>query len=188
MSNWILPVVGLAMLVLVTVQALSAFGSYPRIAAETDDDLKGDKLGFDQDYTAEAEALFKRFAERHGLHYEVEDAPMEACWTFPQQPKLSMPVTLGLQNGDELNFGVSDFWSYFFPFENVAERFEHAIDAWVTGDARIAVTGRHSRLLQVREGNRWRSIYGANGCLFPFRWTPLRYEMNEPGRLPTGSA
>lgn len=105
---------------------------------------------------------------------------MEVCWTFPQQPKLSLPITLGLQNVDELNFGVSDFWSYFFPLENAAKRFEDAIDAWVRGDARILVTGFRSRLLQVRRGSGWQSIYGANGCLFPFRWAPFRIVMNEP--------
>ena len=87
-----------------------------------------------RDYTAEAEALFGRFAERHGLSYDVETGvPMEVCWTFPVQPKLSMPLTLGLQNCDELNFGVSDFWSYFFPFQNVADEFERILDAWVAG-------------------------------------------------------
>ena len=136
----------------------------------------------DRDYTAEAEALFRRFADRHGLTHEVETAPMEVCWTFPRQPKLSLPVTLGLQNGDELNFGVSDFWSYFFPFEEVAETFEHAIDAWVVRNARIAVTGFRSRLLQVRKGDGWKTVYGADGCLFPFRWTPFRVVMNEPGQ------
>lgn len=133
------------------------------------------------DCTAEAEALFRRFAERHGLRYEVETGvPMEACWTFPEQPKLSMPLTLGLQNRDELNFGVSDFWSCFFPFEKVADRFEHILDAWIAGNARIAVTGFRGRLLQVREGARWKTVYAANGCLFPFRWTPLRFVANEP--------
>lgn len=127
-------------------------------------------------YTREAEALFARFAERHGLTYQVETGvPMEVCWTFPEQEKLFLPVTLGLQNGDELNFGVSDFWSYFFPFEKVAEKFEHILDAWVAGDARIAITGRRSRLLQLRQGDQWQPAYGANGCLFPFGlWLPPR--------------
>ena len=133
------------------------------------------------DYTAEAEALFRRFAERHGLTYDVETGvPMEVCWTFPEQPKLSMPLTLGLQNCDELNFGVSDFWSYFFPFESVADEFERILDAWVAGNARVAVTGFRSRLLQVRDGARWKTVYSANGCLFPFRWTPFRHVKNEP--------
>jgi hypothetical protein len=141
------------------------------------------------DYTAEAEALFQRFAERHGLTYEVEaGVPMEVCWIFPEQPKLSLPLTLGLQNCDELNLGVSDFWSYFFPFERVADKFERSLDAWVVGDARVAITGFRSRLLQVREGTRWKTVYGANGCLFLFRWTPFGFVMNEPEERPASGA
>jgi len=131
------------------------------------------------DYTPEAEAMFRRFAERHGLTYEVEATIMEVCWKFPQQPKLSLPITLGLQNSDEINFGVSDFWSYFFPFEKVADRFEAIIDAWVRGDARIAVVGPVARILQVRQGWRWKSVYHANRFL-PF-WRPaFRTIRNEP--------
>jgi len=77
------------------------------------------------DYSEEAAALFARFAERHRLIYSVEpDAPIEVLWEFPEQQGLSFPVTLGLQNGDELNFGVADFWSSFFPFERSASTFE----------------------------------------------------------------
>jgi len=134
-----------------------------------------------RDYTTEAEELFRRFAERHTLTYQIETGvPMEVCWTFPEQPKLSIPLTLGLQNCDELNFGVSDFWSYFFPFETVSDEFERILDAWVAGNARVATTGFRSRLLQVREGTRWKTVYGANGCLFPFRWTPFGFVTNEP--------
>lgn len=136
-----------------------------------------------KDYTQEAEALFRRFAERHDLIYEVEtDAPIEVLWIFPQQDKLSHALTLGLQNGDELNFGVSDFWSYFFPFDRVAGDFECYLDAWVEGSARIAITGRRSRLLQVREGDDWRSVYGAGGCLFPFRKRPRGFVQNMPAQ------
>jgi hypothetical protein len=139
------------------------------------------------DYTVEAEAMFRRFVERHGLAYEGErGVPMEVCWTLPEQPKLSMPLTIGLQNCDELNFGVSDFWSYFFPFQDVAEEFERILDAWVAGDARVAITGRRSRLLQVRDGARWKTVYGANGCLFPLRRKPSRFVRNEPKEV-TGS-
>jgi hypothetical protein len=139
-----------------------------------------------RDHSAEAEALFRRFADRHGLIFEAEsDVPMEVCWTFPEQPSLSMPLTLGLQNGDELNFGVSDFWSCFFPFEDAAERFERLLDAWVAGNARVALTGRRTRLLQMREGERWVTV-GANGCLFPFRRKPYAFVVNEPGRPHTG--
>jgi hypothetical protein len=131
--------------------------------------------------TAGAEALFRHFAERHGLTYYIEsNVPMEICWTFPRQPKLSMPLTLGLQNCDELNFGVSDFWPYFFPFEDVADAFEHILDAWVGGDARVAVIGFGGGLLQIRHGTGWKTVYSANGCLFPFQRTPFRFVTNEP--------
>jgi hypothetical protein len=129
----------------------------------------------------EAEALFARFAERHRLSYEVSvDPPIEVLWTFPVQEQLAFPITLGLQNGDELNFGVTDFWSYFFPFHDVSENFEGILDAWVVGQARIAVMRGGGRLLQVREADVWRSVYGANGCLFPFRRWPRHFMQNRP--------
>ncbi len=132
-------------------------------------------------YTAKAKALFQRFAERHELTYDVEtDVLMEVCWTFPEQPKLVLPLTLGLQNCDELNFGVSDFWSYFFPFEDVADKFERILDAWVAGNARVAIMRGRGRLLQVREGDDWKAVYGANGCLFPFRRWPRGFVQNHP--------
>lgn len=124
----------------------------------------------DADYTTDAEALFERFASRHGLQYSVTpDAPIEVMWEFPEQPKLSLPITLGLQNFDELNFGVSDFWSYFFPFPDVAPHFESILDAWVEGEARVGKTGWHSRILQVRNNDLWETVYSAGGCLFPFQ-------------------
>ena len=132
-----------------------------------------------RDYTREPEALFHCFADRHGLFYRVEAEPMEVCWTFPEQPKLSLPVTLGLQNSDELNFGVDDFWSYFFPFERVEGKFERILDAWVRGDARVAIVGPIARILQVRNGWRWKSVYHANRFL-PI-WRPaFRTIRNDP--------
>lgn len=132
------------------------------------------------DCTAEAEALFRHFAERHGLSFEVETGvPMELCWTFPEQARLSLPLTLGLQNVDELNFGVGDFWSYFFPFKEVADQFERILDAWVKGEARVAIVGRKGRILQIRDGKRWKSVYHANRLL-PI-WRPvLQTVQNEP--------
>lgn len=132
-----------------------------------------------RDFTQEAEALFKRFADRHGLQYSVTpDAPIEVMWEFPEQPKLSLPIILGLQNLDELNFGVSDFWSYFFPFPDVAEHFEAILDAWVEGNARVGKTGWHSRILQVRKDERWETVYSANGCIFPFQRKPRDFISN----------
>lgn len=97
------------------------------------------------------------------------------------QPGLSTPITLGLQNLDELNFGVGEFWSYFFPFGEVAAEFEHILDAWVAGSARVAVTGRHSGRLQLLEGSKWKTVYSANGCLSLFSWRTKGFLINQVG-------
>jgi hypothetical protein len=133
------------------------------------------------DRTAKAERLFQEFAKRHGLRFEPDaEAPIEVCWTFPVQPGLSIPITLGLQNLDELNFGVGEFWSYFFPFDDVAARFEELIDAWTEGDARVAMTGRSSGWLQIRDGASWKTVYSANPSLF--RRRPKAFLINEDAR------
>jgi hypothetical protein len=142
--------------------------------------LMEDGNGMNRDFTIEATALFVRFAERHGLSYEIDnDAPVEVLWTFPAQSNLAHPIVLGLQNGDELNFGVVDFWSYFFPFEKVAEQFERIINAWIVGDARVAITGRRARLLQLWEAEKWRTVYGANRLL-PLLRSPSQTVENRP--------
>lgn len=131
------------------------------------------------DYSEEATALFARFAERHRLIYTVEpDAPIEVLWEFPKQHGLTIPITLGLQNGDELNFGVAGFWSNFFPFEKSAPTFERALEAWVAGDARIVRVALGGRALQLFEGGRWKTIYRAN-CLLPIPRDPKRTITNQ---------
>jgi hypothetical protein len=131
-------------------------------------------------YTERAVELFDRFARRHGFRYEADTrAPVEVMWTLPAQAGLSLPIILGLQNEDELNFGVGDFWSYFFPFNDVVQRFEKYLDMWVSGDARIAITGRKGRVMQVRDGTRWKSVYGAGRL--PFVWRrPKGFIQNDP--------
>ena len=137
-----------------------------------------------RDYTCEATELFSRLASRHGLNYEIElEPPIEVLWSFPKQAKLSLPLTLGLQNGDELNFGVSDLWSYFFPFGDISEQFESIVDAWIEGNARVAVVGRGGRILQVRDGEGWETVYSANLWPFPFMRRPRTFIKNEQGEV-----
>ena len=116
------------------------------------------------DFTEQAAALFARFASKHGLTYMVGNAPVELLWTFPVQSKLTHPIVLGLQNNDELNFGVGGFWSYFFPFEDKHVEFEKVIDKWVEGNARIiSMAGIliQTLELQVLENGRWNTAYAA---------------------------
>ncbi len=132
------------------------------------------------DYSKEAAALFAGFAERHRLSYTVEkDAPIEVMWEFPQQAALKFPITLGLQNGDELNFGVLDFWSGFFPFERSIAIFERALDAWVAGEARIVHVALGGRALQLLDDGIWKTIYRAN-CLLPVPRKPKKTVSNQP--------
>ena len=119
-------------------------------------------------YIPEATALFKAFSERHGLTYTQEEAPVEVLWKFPVQSKLSLPITLCLQNNDELNFGVGDFWSWQFPFPNVANEFTRIIDAWVECRARIIRKQRFINLLsattlEIKNGDTWTAVYKAGG-------------------------
>jgi hypothetical protein len=100
-------------------------------------------------------------------------------WHVPRQEGLSFPLTLGLQNWDELNLGVEDFWSYFFPFDDVAQQFELILDKWVAGDARVGITGRRGRILQLRDEDEWKTVYQANTMPF-FKPKPRAFIYNDP--------
>ena len=137
------------------------------------------------DYTEQATALFTRFANRHQLRYWVEETPnLDVSWIIPPQTGLSHDLYLALQNGDELNFGVylelgvEGFWSYFFPFEHVAEWFEEILSQWVAGEARVGIIGERGRVLQVRNGDTWRTVYRTNS--WPFA-RPKKFIANDPG-------
>jgi hypothetical protein len=123
-------------------------------------------------YTEEATALFSRFARRHGLDHLEADAPVEVMWEFPTQKRLSLPLTLGLQNNDELNFGVPGVWSSFFPFPRIVEEFESYLDAWLIGQARIVRRRRFapivsSSILEVRKDGEWKTVYRHFGGDWP---------------------
>jgi hypothetical protein len=136
--------------------SLSTHGGHPRNAA---------CWGM-RDYSAEAEILFRCSADRYGLKADVDrSAPVEVLWRFPVQDRLSVPIVLALQNNDELNFGVEEFWSYFWPFPEKAAQFEEIVDAWVLAKARI-VTRAFGEELQLWSHGRWTAVYGA-GRIWP---------------------
>ncbi|WP_425995134.1 hypothetical protein [Caulobacter sp. DWR1-3-2b1] len=131
-----------------------------------------------RDYTQQATELFGRFADRHGLRYEIgSDAPVEVWWSFPRQDKLSEELTLALQNNDELNFGVGKFWSYFFPFDSVCSDFEALLDDWIAGQARIQDYAFGTSVLEHRRDGSWLEIYSAHS-LWPFRGRLVRTLQN----------
>jgi hypothetical protein len=129
-------------------------------------------------YARDSISLFTRFSQRHGLTYNIKEEPVldktgvDVWWEFPVQKQLEWPVTLMLQNLDELNFGVPGFWSYFFPFPSVVGKFETYIDAWVVGKARIVRRpGRweftSSSDLEVLSGQEWTRVYSGGGDRWP---------------------
>lgn len=130
-------------------------------------------------YRSEAKSLFTRFSQRHELSYSVKEDEIDVWWEFPVQDKLSWPVTLMLQNADELSFGVPGFWSYFFPFPSIAEKFQAYIDDWVCGRARMV---RHPGLirltartdLEVLADGNWTRVYRSHGDAWPHSTNMIR--------------
>lgn len=107
------------------------------------------------DQTDDAEALFRDFARRHSLAIEkLAGAPVELLMRMPPQPGLSFELTLGLQNGDEVNIGFAEFWSYFFPYEEKRQIVSDALDGLAAGDCRLAIHtqlgGVVKRVLELR--------------------------------------
>ncbi|MFN0137441.1 MAG: hypothetical protein ACKVS9_15160 [Phycisphaerae bacterium] len=143
------------------------------------------------EYTADAEALFRNFARRHSFSIEkVNDPEVELLMRVPAQPGLSFELTLGLQNGDELNIGFEEFWSYFFPFDEKTRRtVVDALDALVAGECRLAIHTQLGRVvkhvLERRHDGRWRSVYTAIASFqLPFLGTGTAYTYNECARSP----
>ncbi len=143
-----------------------------------------------KEYTAEAEALFRDFARRHSLTIE-KAAPdnIELLMRVPRQRGLSFELTLGLQNGDQLNIGVGEFWSHFFPFEKVRPLVSSVLDGLVTGDCRLVTHTRRGRVikrvLEQRAHGTWRAIYTAYAAIdLPFmpRTSTCLYNEDAGGR------
>ncbi len=106
---------------------------------------------------------------------------------MPPQPGLSFELTLGLQNGDEVNIGFAEFWSYFFPYEEKRQIVSDALDGLAAGDCRLAIHtqlgGVVKRVLELRSNGTWRPIYTAfERFQFPLLRTKTSYVRNEEAR------
>ena len=111
----------------------------------------------EKDNAEPAEAMYRAIASDFGLNIEkVEDAPIELLMEIPKQDGLDFTIMLGLQNRDELNVGVEDFLSYFFPFEKRQASVDQAVRGLISGKAWIAVKHQFGRTVKaqlVRECN-----------------------------------
>ncbi|MDJ0921273.1 MAG: hypothetical protein QNI84_09105 [Henriciella sp.] len=133
----------------------------------------------------EVEKLFRAFAAKHGLRIELkEQNDLELLMTIPLQEGLSFELNLGLQNGDEINIGFKDFWSYIFPYPSVKSHVETLLDGIVTGDTRLVTKSQFgrtvSRTLEYLEGDDWAIGYKQiSGLKVPFIKSRMEYFSNE---------
>lgn len=140
-----------------------------------------------RDCSADAERLFRTFAARHALTIEKVDEPnVELLMRVPRQNGLSFELKLCCQNGDELNIGVAEFWSTFFPFEKVKERVEAALDGLVSGECTVLTIWRSGRYvggkLQRKADAGWKTIAThVQGLSVPFLRTVQQRIANERG-------
>ena len=134
----------------------------------------------------EVEELFREFAAKHGLSIEKEEQnEVELLMTVPRQEGLLFELTLGLQNGDEINIGFSEFWSYIFPYPSVKSHVATLLDGIVTGDTRLVTKSQFgrtvSRTLEYLEGDAWATGYRQlSGLAVPFFKSRVEYFSNKP--------
>jgi len=117
-----------------------------------------------RDNSEAARALFADLLSVRGLaHERDDDAPVDVLWRIPVQPGLSVPMTFGLQNADELNLGIGQFWSYLFPFENAQADFRRLALGFIDGKCRVCEWRRrgvlYKRTLEEPAGDAWRVAY-----------------------------
>ncbi|MEZ5920208.1 MAG: hypothetical protein R3C60_02540 [Parvularculaceae bacterium] len=137
---------------------------------------KAHRLGLD--YSAEAEAMFRRIASDLGLEIVKEPSdPVELSMTIPQQENLSSPIWVCLQNLDELWFAADGFTYSRFPFEEVKDEFETVLRRFLLGECRVLKHVRQKDkkpfkfILQYHKNGNWQSMYEYNRMisLFPIR-------------------
>jgi len=94
--------------------------------------------------------MFRAIADDFGLCIiNRHDSPIEVMMDIPKQDGLGFTITLGLQNGDELNIGVDDFWSYFFPYRDCSEFFCKVLRILILGDAHLLYSKQFGRLVKT---------------------------------------
>lgn len=94
--------------------------------------------------------MFRAVADDFGLRINKRhDSPIEVMMDIPKQNGLGFTITLGLQNGDELNIGVEGFWSYFFPYCDCRDFFHEVLQGLIRGDAYLLYSKQFGRLVKT---------------------------------------
>jgi hypothetical protein len=120
--------------------------------------------------------------EFSNVRVEVERSPahVDAAADIPLQPGASVPISINLQNADELHLNIGEhFWAEWFPCgeDEVFHRYCEALRGWLSGRYRIVesyVGGKAvSAYLQEPAAESWKDVASwrnVAGCLpFPRR-------------------
>jgi hypothetical protein len=105
---------------------------------------------------------------------------------IPAQPGLSLPVSLNLQNEDELHLNAAGLWVSWFPCtkDGCVEDFVGAVCGLLSGKYRVVEFYRGARLvkaaLQRPEAGDWANIRGRLRLHLPFGAKSMRVLQNAP--------
>ena len=114
---------------------------------------------------------------------------VDAALDFPAQPGLSFPVSINLQNCDELHICASNLWVQWFPCgeQAVFDRFVSAALGLISGEYRLLeafVLGKpvSSRLQRPQPDGSWETL-ATSSSLWAFVPWPRTYRVfqNRPG-------
>jgi len=103
-----------------------------------------------EDNIESALKLYRTLASKHGLSFSEEaNADGDVFLVFPKQNNLMFCMTLGLQNGDEANIGINDFWSYIFPYQDNTGFLEETIEGLVSGTHYVTEYKQFNRVIKL---------------------------------------
>jgi hypothetical protein len=104
----------------------------------------------ERDNIHSASNLYRTLASKHELSFsEKLNADGDVFFVFPKQANLMFDMTLGLQNGDEANIGINDFWSYIFPYQDSVRFLQETIEGLVKGTHYLAEYRQFNRVTKL---------------------------------------
>ena len=138
-----------------------------------------------RDFCEEARALFLSIAADAQLSGTFSnEAPVDVLFKLPRQKGLSLPISLMLQNLDELHFAGTDWQFCWFPFRDVDSDFREAVTGFLKGQYRVKEYWRGNRFrggkLQGPSDSGWQTLASCQeGFSFPWPPSSPRYLVNK---------
>jgi hypothetical protein len=118
----------------------------------------------------------------------VDEAPrnVDVSVEIPAQPSLSLPVSLNLQNEDELHLNAAGLWVSWFPCtkDGCVQDFVSAVCGLLSGKYRVVEFYRGAKLvratLQRPDSDNWANIRSRLRLHLPFGTKTVRVLQNAP--------